>query len=80
MTGPWTLVENLDDLAFALSAALSRVRANRDDFVTNASATQMRQFERCVTQVRTFAEQLEREFNYLEYLVAKRNSGPAPRP
>lgn len=72
MIDPRMFVEHLEDLSDALSVALRRVRAHRDDFISNASATEMRQFERRVTEVRTCAEELEREFNCLEYLAAKR--------
>jgi hypothetical protein len=45
--------------------------------VKDATGIQVRHFERSITQIRTLAEQTEREFNKLEYLIAKRprNSG-----
>jgi hypothetical protein len=40
--------------------------------VKNATASQVRQFEKSISQIRTFADRMETEFNTIEYLVGKR--------
>jgi hypothetical protein len=65
-------LDNLENLRMVLSVALEHVQANRNEFVKDAAGNQVRHFERSITQIRILAEQLEREFNTLEYLIAKR--------
>jgi len=72
MSDQQDFLDTLENLRFVMSAALEHVQTNRNEFVKNATANQVRQFERSVNQVRTFVELLEEEFNNLEYLVAKR--------
>ena len=67
-----SFLDNLKNLRLVLSVALEHVQANRNQFVKDATGNQVRQFERSITQIRILAEQLEREFNTLEYLIAKR--------
>lgn len=65
------LVDDLRNIGLVLFEALEQVRKNRDEFVVNADAEQVRQFESSVTRVRFFAERLESELGYLEYLIAE---------
>jgi hypothetical protein len=67
-----SFLDNLNNLRLVLSVALEHVQANRNQFAKDATGNQVRHFERSVTQIRIVAEQLEREFNTLEYLIAKR--------
>jgi len=48
----------------------------RDEFVLNANEKQSGAFERSVIEVRLCSERLERQFNRIEYLVAKRLTVP----
>ncbi len=48
------------------------MQENRDHFVKDATASQVRQFEKSVSHIRTFADRIETEFNTLEYLIGKR--------
>jgi hypothetical protein len=67
-----SFLDNLKNLRLVLSVALEHVQANRNQFVKDATGNQVRHFERSITQIRILAEQLERESNTLEYLIAKR--------
>ena len=67
-----SFLDNLKNLRLVLSVALEHVQANRNQFLKDATGNQVRHFERSITQIRILAEQLEREFNTLEYLIAKR--------
>ena len=71
-----SFLDNLQNLRLVLSVALEHVQTNRNQFVKDATGNQVRQFERSITQIRILAEQLEREFNTLEYLIAKRPHNP----
>ena len=71
-----SFLDNLKNLRLVLSVALEHVQANRNQFVKDATGTQVRHFEKSITQIRILAEQLEREFNTLEYLIAKRPHNP----
>jgi hypothetical protein len=71
-----SFLDNLKNLRLVLSVALEHVQANRNQFVKDATGNQVRHFERSITQIRILAEQLEREFNTLEYLIAKRPPNP----
>ena len=66
-----SFLDNLKNLHLVLSVALEHVQANRNQFVKNATGNQVRHFERSITQIRVLAGQLEREFNAIEYLIAK---------
>jgi hypothetical protein len=48
------------------------MQENRDHFVKDATARQVRQFEKSVRHIRAFADRIETEFNTLEYLIGKR--------
>jgi len=75
MADPKSFLDNLNNLRLVTSVALEHVQANLTNFVRDASADQVRQCDRSISQIRTLAEQLEREFNTLEYLIGQR----APR-
>lgn len=66
-------LDNLKNLRLVTSVALEHVQENRNQFVKDATASEVRQLERFISQIRTLKEQLEREFNTLEYLIAKRS-------
>jgi hypothetical protein len=72
MASVQNFLDNLKNLRLVTSVALEHVQDNRDQFVRDATAMDVRQFERSISQIRPLAEQLEREFNTLEYLIAKR--------
>ena len=67
-----SFLDNLENLRLVLSGALEHVQANRNQFVKDATGNEVRRFERSITQIRILAERIEREFNTLEYLIAKR--------
>jgi hypothetical protein len=71
-----TFLDNLKNLGLVMSVALEHIQASRNEFAKDATGNQLRTFERFITQIRTLSEQIEREFNTLEYLIAKdpRNS------
>jgi hypothetical protein len=73
---PQTFLANLKNLGVVLSEALLHFQGGRDEFAGHANGEQLRQFERLVTEVRVSAERMEREFNFLEYLVARRPRRP----
>ena len=72
MAEPGSFLDNLKNLRLVLSVALEHIQANRNEFVNDATENQVRHFERCISQIRPLAEQMEREFNAIEYLLAKR--------
>ena len=71
-----SFLDHLKNLRLVLSVALEHIQANRNQFVKDATGNQVRHFERSITQIRILAEQLEREFNTLEYLIAKGPHNP----
>ena len=77
MSDSTSFLDNLKNLGLFMSVALEHIQANGDGFVKDATGIEVLHFERSITQIRTLAEQTEREFNKLEYLMAKRprNSG-----
>ena len=72
MANTQNFLDNLKNLGLVTSVALEHVQENRDQFVSEATAVEVRHFERSITQIRMLAERLEREFNTIEYLIAKR--------
>jgi hypothetical protein len=72
MANTQNFLDNLKNLGLVTSVALEHVQDNRDQFVSEATAMEVRHFERSITQIRMLAERLEREFNTIEYLIAKR--------
>jgi len=72
MASVQNFLDNLKNFRLVTSVALEHIQENRDQFVRDATGTDVRHFERSISQIRTLAEQLEREFNTLEYLIAKR--------
>jgi hypothetical protein len=68
-----SFLDNLENLPLVLSVALEHVQANRNQFAKDATENEVRHFERSITKIRILAERLEREFNTLEYLIAKRS-------
>lgn len=73
MADSQNFLDNLKNLRVVLSVALEHTQENRNHFVKHATAIQLRQFERFITQVRILAAQLEKEFNTIEYLTYKRH-------
>jgi virulence-associated protein VapD len=72
MADPKSFLDNLKNLRLVMSVALEHIQENHNRFVKNATASQVRQFEKSISQIRTFADQIETEFNMLEYLIGKR--------
>jgi enoyl-[acyl-carrier-protein] reductase (NADH) len=72
MAEPKSFLDNLNNLRLVMSVALEHIQANLTPFVKDASANQLRQCDRSISQIRTLAEHLEREFNTLDYLIRKR--------
>ena len=67
-----SFLDNLKNLRLVMSVAVEHMQGNRDRFVKDATPSQVRQFEKSVGQIRTFADRIETEFNTLEYLIGKR--------
>lgn len=65
------LLDDLSRVGLVLYEALERLREERDKFVAETDGDQVRQLESSITRFRFFAERLERELSYLEYLVAE---------
>ena len=72
MAEPGSFLDKLKSLRLVLSIALEHIQASRNEFVNDATVNQVRDFERRISQIRPLAEQMEREFNTIEYLIAKR--------
>jgi hypothetical protein len=73
MAEPGSFLDKLKSLRLVLSIALEHIQASRNEFVNDATVDQVRDFERR-SQIRPLAEQMEREFNAIEYLIAKRQA------
>jgi hypothetical protein len=71
------LLDDLSRVGLVLFEARERLREDRDKFVTEADGDQVRQLESSITRFRFFAERLERELNYLEYLVVAEPRRPS---
>jgi hypothetical protein len=67
-----SFLDNLKNLRLVMSVAVEHIQENHKRFVKNATASQVRQFEKSISQIRTFADRMETEFNTIEYLVGKR--------
>jgi hypothetical protein len=67
-----SFLDSVKTLAALLSLALEQLQDAREEFVLNANEKQFGAFERSVSEVRFCSERLERQFNRIEYLVAKR--------
>jgi hypothetical protein len=67
-----SFLDNLKNLRLVMSVALEHTQENSDHFVKNAAGNEVRHFEMFISQIRMLAEQLEREFNTIEYLISKR--------
>jgi hypothetical protein len=67
-----SFLDNLKNLRMVMSVALEYMQENRDQFVKDATGSQVRQFEKSISQIRAFADRIETEFNTLEYLMGKR--------
>lgn len=65
-------LDSLGTLGTFLSLALEQLQDAGDKFVLNANEKQFGAFERSVSEVRFGSQRLERQFNRIEYLVAKR--------
>ena len=65
-----SFLDRLENVAQALAVALEHAQEVQQEFLTNSNPDLLNQFESSMTQVRIFAEKLERQFNRLEYLVA----------
>jgi hypothetical protein len=74
MADPKSFLDNLNNLRLVTSVALEHIQAHLTNFVKDADANQSRQCDKSINQIRTLSEQLKREFNTLEYLVAKRHT------
>lgn len=74
MAGPQAFLDNLKNLRLVMSVALEHTQLNRDQFVKNATGEQTRQLERSVSQIRSLAGQLEKEFDTVEYLISRHSS------
>jgi flagellar biosynthesis chaperone FliJ len=72
MADTQSFLDNLKNLRLVTSVAFEYVQENRNQFVKDATASDVRQLERFISQIRTLVEQLEKEFNTLEYLIAQR--------
>jgi hypothetical protein len=64
-------LDGLENLAEALALMVGQAQSVRQDLLNHPNPDVLHQFERVVTQVRIVSEQLERQLNGLEYLLAK---------
>jgi hypothetical protein len=69
-----SFLDNLENLKLVMSVALEYTQGNLHDFVKNATGVQTRHAERLISQIRSLAEQLEKEFTSLERLLTKARS------
>jgi hypothetical protein len=67
-------LDNLENLRLVLGVALEHTQDNLNEFVKSAAGVQARKAERLVSQIRSLAEQLEKEFTSLERLLMKTRS------
>jgi hypothetical protein len=67
MPGSKSFLDSLKNLRLVMSVALEHMQENRDQFLKDATGSQVRQFEKSISQIRTFADRIETEFNTLEY-------------
>lgn len=67
-----SFLDNLKNLRIVTSVALEHIQENHNQFVTDATGSQLRDFERYVSQIRSLTEKLEKEFDTMEYLLSKR--------
>lgn len=67
-------LDNLKNLRLVTSVALEHIQANLTHFANDAAENQLKQCDKSINQIRTLSEQLEREFNTLEYLISKRHT------
>ena len=65
-------LDNLKNLRVVTSVALEHLQENGSQFAKKATGSQLREFERYVSQIRTLAKQLEKEIDTIEYLASKR--------
>ena len=68
-------VDRLENLAQVLAVVLQLAQEVEPELLANSNPELLNQFESSITQVRIFAEKLERQFNRLEYLVATQTAG-----
>jgi hypothetical protein len=66
MADPQSFLDNLKNFRLVMSVALEHAQENRDQFLTSATAEQLRQAEIAISKVRSLAELLEKEFQVLE--------------
>lgn len=78
MADPRNFIDNLKNLRVVMAVGLEHIQTNRDGFIADSNYDQILLFERLVSQIRTVAEQIEREFNTIEYLFAKRRPSREP--
>src|SRR5258708_31351510 len=69
MADAQNFLDNLKNLRMVMSVALEHAQENRNQFVKNATRRDVGQFERFVSDIRTLAEQVEREFRTLDDLI-----------
>ena len=69
-----SFLDRLENLAQALAVALERAQEVQQECISNSNPDLLNRFESSITQVRIFAEKLERQFNRLEYLVATKTA------
>ena len=74
MASPQSYLDNLENLRVVMSVGLKHAQKNRDQLMKNGTGEQLRRAERLISKVRTLAEQLEKEFNVVESLIAKLRS------
>jgi hypothetical protein len=72
MADAQNFLDNLKNLRMVMSVALDHAQENRNQFIKNATMSDLGQFERFVSQIRTLAEQLEGELSTLEHVIGKR--------
>jgi hypothetical protein len=71
MFSPQSFVDNLKNLELVMSVALDHVLENRDDFLDNATRSQLRKAENAIRKIRGHIELLEKQFDHLEFYIPK---------
>ena len=64
MANPKSFLGNLKNLRLVMPVALEHIQENSHRFVKNATETQVRQIEKSISQIRTFADRMETEFKH----------------
>jgi hypothetical protein len=71
MANSRSFLDNLANLQLVMTVALEHIQSSRDQFLKSGTAEQVRQADRLISRIRILAEDIEKEFNVLETLMAQ---------